>query len=105
LIDYLGAVVPGYQEHFDFGMAFDFVGEGVGVKHNSTQDSSAAVYGLRHDFLELGRHELHLANLVNDYEVAFLERLTQGGNPHSIQSIRVHPVFADLTGAGDVGMG
>jgi len=29
-------------------MAFDFVGEGMGVKHNSAQDFMAAVSGLRH---------------------------------------------------------
>jgi hypothetical protein len=34
-------------------MAFDFVGEGVRVEHNSAQNLLAAVYGLRHDFPEL----------------------------------------------------
>ncbi|MDH4269799.1 MAG: hypothetical protein OEV52_05820 [Dehalococcoidia bacterium] len=29
-------------------MAFDFVGEGMGVKHNSAQNFMTAVSGLRH---------------------------------------------------------
>jgi len=29
-------------------MAFDFVGKGMGVKHNSAQNFLATVYGLRH---------------------------------------------------------
>jgi hypothetical protein len=62
----------------------------------------AAVYGLRHDFLEQGRQKLHLAKLIDNCGVAFFQRLTQGGNSHSVQSIPVHPVFVDLIGAGDV---
>jgi hypothetical protein len=42
--------VSGYQEHFDFRMALNFVGEGMGVKHNSAQNFLAAVYDLSHDF-------------------------------------------------------
>ena len=34
-------------------MGFDFVGEGMGVEHDSAQDFLAAVYGLGHDFPEL----------------------------------------------------
>jgi hypothetical protein len=37
-LHYLGAAISGYQEQFDSRMAFDFVGKGMGIKHNSAQN-------------------------------------------------------------------
>ena len=48
------------------------VGKGMEVEHNSAQNSLATVYCLSHGFLELGRQKLRLANLTDDYGVAFL---------------------------------
>jgi len=51
-------------------MAFDFVREGMGAEHDSAQNSLAAIYGLRHSFLEPGRQKLHLSlNYTDTYKL------------------------------------
>ena len=86
-------------------MILDPVGEGMGVEHDCAQEFPAAACGLRYGCLEPGRQELHLANFINDYQIAFPDRLMQSGNADSVQSVRVHMVSADLVGARDAHVG